>query len=104
MTRYIIPALLALSLALGGGAWFWQRQAAARGADLREARATISQRDAVIEQHRRAAEVYRAHLKRMEDEVAAWAALETDLEAMEGRDADLSDHLRAASERLWRRN
>lgn len=94
MTRYVIPALLALSLSLGGVAWFWQQRAEDASDALRAASARLAQ-------HEQAAEVHRAHIKRLEEERAGWAAQDRELNLMEGQDAPVSDLLLRAGRVLW---
>jgi type II secretory pathway component PulJ len=94
MTRYLIAALAIGCLALGGLAWFWQDRASTTSAALALANARLQQ----VQQ---AEAVHRAHIARMEAEAARWSELENDLQAMEGRDAPLSDPLAAAARRLW---
>lgn len=48
-----------------------------------------------------AAAVHRAHIERLQRSEADWRGLNSELQAMEGRDAPLSDHMRAAAKRLW---
>jgi predicted nucleic acid-binding Zn-ribbon protein len=63
----------------------------------------VQSRDAVIDQHRAAAAVHRAHLARAMAEAARADDLQRDLQTMEGRNAPVSDHMRRAGERLWGR-
>lgn len=100
--RTIIALALVALLAVTAGAALWLRgqliQAHATSAmlarDLAEARA-------IAAQQAEAAAVHRAHLDRMQREADQWAALGRELQEMEGRDAPLSDHLRAVAGRLW---
>lgn len=94
MTRYILPSLLAALLAIGGwGAWQRHRAVAA------EARAKSA--ESLVAGYAEAAKmraVQDAHLAQMRDEAAA---LDRDLQSMEGADAPLSGYLDAAAGRLW---
>lgn len=103
MVRYLPTALVALALA--AGVWWLVgvvRDRAELSAALRAARVELATKDAALAQAREAARVHRAYLDRLETERARWAAIKADLQTMEGRDAPLSDLLRATAERLFR--
>lgn len=87
-------ALLSWALWLRGEAIDAQAEAAAVTRELHTARADLA---TAAEANR----VHRAHIKRLEAQEAEWDALSRELQSMEGRDAPLSDHLRAAAGRLW---
>jgi hypothetical protein len=76
-----------------------------RVASLQSKNAALSfERDtlqAVAAQAKESAAVHKAHVERMETKLKEWTALQFELEALEGRDAALSDHMRAAARRLW---
>ncbi len=100
--RAALALALVVLLAAAAGAVLWLRgqviearaAAAVLTRDLAEARA-------ISAQAAEAAAVHRAHLDRMQREAEARAALIRDLSELEGRDAPLSDHLRAVAGRLW---
>lgn len=87
-------ALLSWALWLRGEAIDAQAEAAAVTRELNTARADLA---TAAEANR----VHRAHIKRLEAQEAEWADMARELQSMEGRDAQLSDHLRAAAGRLW---
>lgn len=91
---YLIAAQALACVILGGLAWFWQDRAddVARRLSVATAR---------LEQVEQAAEVHRAHIKRLEAERATWAAQDRELKSMEGRDAPVSDLLRRSGRVLW---
>jgi hypothetical protein len=86
--------LLSWALWLRGAAIDARAEAAAVTRELNTARADLAM---AAEANR----VHRAHIKRLEAQEAEWDALSRELQSMEGRDAPLSDHLRAAAGRLW---
>lgn len=94
MTRYLLPAALALALALGGwGAWQRGRAVAA----LERAVAA----EALVAGYAEAARmraVQDARLARLREDAAA---LDRDLQTQEGADAPLSGYLGDAAGRLW---
>lgn len=90
---YAIAALLALSLVLGGMAWRWQ----ARATRAEDALASATAR---LQQVSEANAVHRGHLDRLQRQQAAYDALQTEFETMEGADAPLSDYLRRLDGRL----
>jgi hypothetical protein len=49
----------------------------------------------------RSAAIHTAYVQEQLKADQAQAALDQELQSMEGRDAPLSDHLRAAADRLW---
>ena len=90
---YAIAGLLALCLALG---WHGQRQA--HRADAAEsALASATARLARVEVARAVHDRYVATSTALR---AAYDAVATEIENMEGADAELSDYLRAVDERL----
>jgi hypothetical protein len=95
-------AALALAFAalLSWGLWQRGNAIAAEGAAAALTRELAGAR-ADLATAAEAARVHRAHIRRLEAAEAEWAAVARDLETMEGRDAPLSDHLRAAVGRLW---
>lgn len=97
ITRAALAALaLCAALAL------WQRaQLATAGAEIDRLGRELAVAAAIQAQQAEAAAVHRAHIKRLTAEAADWAAFTNELQSMEGRNAPLSDHLRAASGRLW---
>ncbi|MBZ4023744.1 hypothetical protein CKO11_14920 [Rhodobacter sp. TJ_12] len=94
------PLWLALGAALGG-ALAWGHYTSLRAdlvatrADLAAARAEVSAYAEAVEIRRRSDETQ----ARLREEAAA---LDHQLEQMEGGDAPLSDYLRTAAGRLWR--
>jgi len=100
----LLPSLLAAA-ALAAGIWWLVRVVQDRAelsAALDAARVEIATRDVALAQAQEAARVHRAYLSRLEADRANWAATLADLQSMEGRDAPLSDLLRATAERLFR--
>jgi hypothetical protein len=96
-----VPALLALAaLVLCAGALTVDRWLDARDAAI-AAEARISALEAELAARAEAAEILRAHNRRLAADAAARAALIRDLQSMEGADAPLSDFLRASGGRLW---
>lgn len=94
-------ALVALlATATGAALWFRGQAIQAHATSARLAR-DLAEARAITAQAAEAAAVHRAHLDRMQREADARAALTRDLSEMEGRDAPLSDHLRAVAGRLW---
>lgn len=92
----IIAALL---LALGAGVQTYRLQGA--HADLAAQARELADKEAIIADNAQAAAVHRAWIDRLDGMQTDQAALQRDLQLMEGRDAPLSDHLRAAAGRLW---
>lgn len=92
----IIAALL---LALGAGVQTYRLQGA--HANFAAQARDLADKNAVIADNAQAAAVHRAWIERLQGMQANQDALQRDLQAMEGRDAPLSDHLRAAAGRLW---
>jgi hypothetical protein len=83
----------------------WVLWLRAEGAGLRAERDELRRAVSVAEAERalatEARDVAKAHYERVQRDAKAWRGLEVELHNMEGRDAPLSDHLRAASGRLW---
>jgi hypothetical protein len=97
----LVKLALAALLALAGLA-LWQRaQLAAARSELATITRDLADARAIQAQAEEAAAVHRAHVARMQRETEAWADLTRNLQEMEGRDAPLSDHLRAVAGRLW---
>lgn len=92
----IIAALL---LALGAGVQTYRLQGLR--ADYTAQARELADKEAIIADNAQAAAVHRAWIDRLEGMRTDQDALLRDLQAMEGRDAPLSDHLRAAAGRLW---
>ena len=93
--------LIALATA-AAGTLLWQRAELARSAALIVTLSRdLADTTAILAQAQAAAAVHRAHIERLAAEATAWAQLTRDLQSMEGRDAPLSDHLRAAAGKLW---
>jgi len=103
VTRYALIGSLLLTLALGGVAWFQSSRVAALESDLKDAEATIQTQATALEQRRSADAIYKARIEELERESAALTAELESLNTMEGRNAPLSDLLRAtgaAADRL----
>lgn len=103
MIRYL-PTLFAAA-ALGAAIWWLVdlvRDRDRLDAALQAANAELAAKNAALAQAEEAARVHRVYLDRLEAEQARWAAIERDLQTMEGRDAPLSDLLRVTAERLFR--
>jgi hypothetical protein len=108
-----LPAIIGLAIigvvtgAVAVNQWLNTRDDAARA--MAEAEAALATRDArivaleaEIDARADAANVLRAHARRLERVAAERADLIRDLQSMEGADAPLSDYLRDAAGRLWR--
>jgi hypothetical protein len=93
-TALAFAALLSWALWLRGQAIDARAEAATLSRALAGARAELAM---AAEANR----VHRAHIKRLEAQEAEWDAFARELQSMEGRDAPLSDHLRAVAGRLW---
>lgn len=93
ITRYALPALLALCLALGGFGWWQQRRA-----DAATARADLAERQ--VAGYREAAAMLDQHLQATLAERDKWAAIAADLDKMEGADEPLNAYGRAVLDRL----
>lgn len=99
-TWLIIAALLGVGgLAALAGLQTYRLQGA--HADLAAQARDLADKEAIIADNAQAAAVHRAWIKRLEGMQTDQDALLRDLQAMEGRDAPLSDHLRAAAGQLW---
>lgn len=95
-----IGALAALVCALAWALWL---RGALIGAEAENHDLTrrLAAAEAARAMAAEARDVAKAHIARLERERAAYDALGIDLQAMEGRDAPLSDHLRGVAGRLW---
>lgn len=100
--RYL-PSLLAATALVAGIWWIvgLVRDRAELAGALEVARIEIATQSAALAQAQEAARVHRAYLARLEADRARWSAIDADLQSMEGRDAPLSDLLRAAAGRLY---
>jgi len=94
--RYLLAGVAAVAVALGAYAWWQQSRAVRLAGQLEIARASVMTLTRAAEQAAEANAVNRAHLARMEAELAASAAEIEGLMQMEGRDAPLSPLLRAS--------
>ncbi|NDW00050.1 hypothetical protein [Salipiger sp. PrR002] len=95
---------LALCAIVACGLWWFARQVKARAdleAELRVSRAELVGARTALSQAQEAARVHRVYLERAERDRERWTALEHELQTMEGRDAPLSDLLRATAGRLY---
>jgi uncharacterized protein HemX len=90
---YAIIGLLGLCLAL---TWSGHRQ----GNRAAAAEAALASATAQLQQVEKARAVHEQHLAIMARQQAAYEALATEFETMEGSDAPLSDYLRAVDQRL----
>jgi hypothetical protein len=100
MTRYLLPAALSLSLALGGLAWWLHSRNGALRDDLAAAERSLAVKTRQMEQAQEAAAVLDAHLKRMQGERHSLDAELQRLRQLEGYDAPLSPFLRDAFNRM----
>jgi len=94
VTRLLLPGLLALTLALAGWGW-WQHRRASAATDRAEAAEALAEGYRIGAAMRAAQD---AHLARRRADAAA---LDHDLQSLEGADAPLDDYLDAAAGRLW---
>jgi hypothetical protein len=88
--------IAALAAALLGLWWFADRQ----HTRALQAEAALAGAQARLAQVAEASAVHRAHLDRMARQQAAYDALATEFDHMEGGDAPLSDYLRSVDGRL----
>lgn len=96
VSKYAILAAIALIAAAVAVALFYRGRAVILAADLERAQSRITQ-------YEEAAKIHRAHIERLQAAQEYWDTVQHDLQAMEGRDAPLSDHLGRAAVRLWGR-
>lgn len=94
IARYLLPGLLALLLAAGGWGW-WQHRRAVAALDRADAA------EAQVGAYQEAARMRAKQDAVLADLRADAAALDNDLQSMEGADAPLSDYLDDAAGRLW---
>lgn len=93
MKRLAIIAALGLAL---GFAVKWQLNV------VSGLRAEIREQAAQLEQAEIARKAHEEYVEQAERERKAWQETVNELQGLEGRDAPLSDHMRAAADRLWR--
>lgn len=94
IARWLLPGLLAALLAVGGWGWWQHRRAVAL-----EARADAA--EALVQGYAEAAKMRAVQDAQQAALRADAAALDRDLETMEGGDAPLSDYLSGAAGKLW---
>lgn len=97
MSRYLVIATLVLALLFGGLAWWQSERAEALTTELDQAKSELIQKDIQIQQHKDAEAIFNSRLAEVRRESLELEAELSTLQNMEGRDAPLSDLLRATS-------
>ena len=103
MLKYALIGSLMLSLALTSAVWFQSSRADSLQIELQQANDKLVVRDAIIRQRNAADAIHKARIEELERESEELRVEIDTLNDMEGRDAPLSDLLRAtgtAADRL----
>lgn len=94
-------AVLGLLLAGATLGWWQSRQLAAAHLQLKQLGAELQSYQATVAMMQRAATIHSAYVAEQLAAANDQAALDRNLQSLEGRNAPLSDHLRNASGILW---
>ena len=102
MIRYVAIAALILAIGLGGVAWWQHDRAKTLSAYLEESQSKLAVANATIEQHQSAELIWKDRLLQAQRETRELETELSTLQNMEGRDAPLSDLLRATGDAVDR--
>jgi uncharacterized protein HemX len=102
MIRYVAIAALILAIGLGGVAWWQHDRAKSLAADLETSQSKLSIANATIAQHQSAELIWKDRLLQAQRETRELETELSTLQNMEGRDAPLSDLLRATGDAVDR--